>query len=200
MTQKPKSRDNVLTEEEIELLKNSCNSETEKLVVYGLLFSGMRISEFIHFRRSWIGKRDNTEFIKIPLQMKCPCCECKRTHEGKPAGLWRGKTKYAERTLPILDELKEILDVYFAKHETIIETVSSRIRAWEIVKQVAKRSKIDHKVFPHCIRATFATILAKKGFDAIFLQHAMGWKKISMAEEYVRLSGTAILDEFKRKW
>jgi integrase/recombinase XerD len=197
---KPKSRENVLTEEEIEMLKAACKTEEEKLVVYGLLYTGMRISEYIHLNKQWINTKTDPPSIKIPYEMKCNCYECKKAHGKKPAGMWRAKTKHAERVIPILPEVDDILYNYFLKHNSIMETIPTRIYAWKIVKEVAKRAKIKHPIFPHCIRATFATIVAKKGFDAIYLQHVMGWKQLSMAQEYVRLSGSAILDEFKRKW
>lgn len=190
---KPFSRDNILGPEEIKKLLLACKTKREKLLIFSLLYTGMRISEFLHFKRSWLSY--NKDMITIPLKQECRCYECK--HKGK---IWKPKTEYGNRTIPILNECKDIILSYFSEHEAIKETIPNRVFAWEYIKKMGRRAKIGHKVFPHAIRATFATLLAEKGFDVLEITHVMGWKSPEMAMTYIRLSGQKLKEEFDKKW
>jgi len=211
---KPLSVDNVLSNNEIKLLKSACETYEERLLIFGLLYTGMRISEFIHFNKSWINRRIGS--IIIPTEQKCPCYECKKeiwrkrkdknTGETierilkKPSGIWMPKTKHGHRRIEILPEIKDIFEEYFKDHYSISEVIKHRIMGWSILKEVSKRADIPHKVFPHAIRATFASILAEKGFDVWTIQSTLGWASLEPAMSYIRLFGSKIKEEFKKKW
>ena len=81
-----------------------------------------------------------------------------------------------------------------------MDVVDNRVNTWRLVREVSRRAKISHKVFPHSLRGSFASMLADKGFDAFTIQAVLGWKKIDMAEQYVKMSGSAIKDRFKELW
>ncbi len=195
---KPKSRENRLTTTEIETMKEACRHLEERVVVYGLLYTGMRISEFIHMRRDWVDFKEG--IIHIPYRQKCNCYEC-MAKEGEHRGFFKCKTKHGERPIPILEELRPILKEYFGEYLSVQDLVENRVNAWRIVKNIARRAKIEHPVFPHCIRATFASLLVEKGLnDPITLKDVMGWKKINMAEAYIRLSGQAVKEKINQIW
>ncbi|MCD6138799.1 MAG: site-specific integrase [Deltaproteobacteria bacterium] len=184
-------RFNILEDYEIDALLRSCISFEEELVIRGLLYTGMRISEFIHMNNDWIDWR--SEIIYIPEKQKCNCYECR--------GMWRVKTKDAVRPIPILPEVRHIFITYFNKHYAIMETIPNRVYAWRIVKTVAKRANVKHRVFPHVLRATFATILGEKGFSENKILRVLGWKKrSSTVDVYVRPRPEAIKREFEEKW
>jgi integrase len=197
---KSKSRDNVLTPDEREKLIKACLDEQESLVVHGLLFTGMRVSEFVHMKRSWIDWKDGV--INIPHHQPCKCGqECMEPRKNKARGCWQVKTKSAERPIPIVPELKPLLQSYFAQHETVMETIYSRVYAWKLLQGVGKRARLRHKVFPHALRATFATILCEKGLEnAVILKDLMGWRKLDMASEYIKLTGTAMKKQVDKIW
>ena len=102
MGQKPKVEDNILDAKEQEKFLESARSFEGKLLAYGLLYTGMRVSEFIHMKRGWLnwGKKNPPKYygaIEIPKEMRCDCYECK----DKRNGYWRVKTKRSARTIPI---------------------------------------------------------------------------------------------------
>ena len=205
LAKKPKSKDNRLSEEEIRIIINSCEDEEEKFCILGLLYTGMRISEFIHMNKEWVNFGKGV--IVIPEKQKCDCYECyakggfcKICGKKRPCGYWHPKTKSGSRVIPILPEVMPILKKVFSEYHSSMDYVFNRIRVWRILKLIAKRSKIRHSVFPHALRSTFASILAEKNFDVFTITSVMGWSKLSVAESYVRMSGSAVADKFKEKW
>lgn len=202
---KPFTRENVLTIEERGRLLKACENEFERLIVYGLLYTGMRESEFLHMKRSWIDFDNGV--INIPYREICKlCASCKKskTRSGKlrkPPDTWQAKTKHAERPIPIVPEVKDIFTNYFKVHSSIIETVWYRQNIWRTVVDLRKRARIRHPIFPHALRGTFATILVEKGLeDAVTLKDIMGWKKLDMATEYIKLGGSAMKKRIDKIW
>ncbi len=193
---KPKSRDNVLTPKERERLVEAAKTDEEILAVKGLLYTGMRVSEFLHFKGEWIdwGKG----IITIPLEEKCSCYEC--SSKGSHKGVFRVKTSHASRTIPILPETKDLFRNFFSQYECILDFLYNRVNIWKAVKVVGERARISHKVFPHSLRSSFASLMADRGFDAFTIQAVLGWKSIDIANLYVKMSGTAIKDKFKELW
>ena len=118
----------------------------------------------------------------------------------KPSGVWKPKTVEAIRAIPIVPEVEGILREFFSKHEEVMELIPSRGAAYYRVKGIAKRASIKHPVFPHVARGTFATLLARKDFNAFEITSIMGWKSIKTAEAYIKLAGAAIKQAFKKKW
>lgn len=195
---KPKSRENVLTPEEREKLLRAIKYEDEELAVKGLLFTGMRISEFIHLRRDWIDWKEG--IIHIPYKMKCDCYECV-AKKGSHKGYFVCKTKHAERPIPILPEVKELFRKYFDEYNSIMDLLYHRVNVWRLVRNIGLRAKLSHKVFPHSLRATFATIVVEKGLeDAVALKDLLGWKKLDMATTYIRLSGASVKRKIEEIW
>ena len=118
----------------------------------------------------------------------------------KPANNWKVKTPHAERTIPIVPELRPILKDFFSKYNSIIELLWYRQNIWKIIKDVGKRAKIKNP-FPHAMRGTFATILVEKGVnDSVLLKEIMGWVKIDMASSYIRLGGFAMKKRIDSIW
>jgi integrase len=195
---KPKARENVLTPEERQKLLSVIQNEDEELAVKGLLFTGMRISEFIHMRKDWIDQ--DKGLINVPYKMKCSCYEC-LAKPGEHKGYFMGKTKHAERPIPIVPEVKDLFKNTFTKYDSVMDVLQNRVNAWKLVKNVGLRAKLVHKVFPHSLRATFATILCEKGItNPVTLKDIMGWKKLDMATEYVKLSGVGMKKEIDEIW
>lgn len=199
MGQKPKVEDNILDAKEQEKFLESARSFEGKLLAYGLLYTGMRVSEFIHMKRGWLnwGKKNPPKYygaIEIPKEMRCDCYECK----DKRNGYWRVKTKRSARTIPILEEPSGYLKSFFDDHSQIMDLIPHRQEAWKIIKRLGKRA--GFKVFPHALRGTFATILAAKDFSADVIQDTLGWAQPETANKYIRLSGEQVLSQFEEKW
>ncbi len=201
---KEKTKENLLTDIEVDQLKGAGQGFKDSFLVMMLLYTGMRISEFIHMRRSWID--ESMGLIRVPKEQICSCKECMRELKNrkglvtKPSGVWKPKTVEAVRAIPIVPEVEKILKEFFMNHKEIMEFIPSRGAAYYRIKRIAKRARIPHPVFPHVARGTFATLLARKGFNAFELISIMGWKSIKTAEDYIKLSGAAVKQAFKEKW
>jgi len=199
MSSKPKVEDNILNAKQQKKFVESARFFDEKILAYGLLYTGMRVSEFLHLREKWIDwdKKNPPKYygaIEIPKEMRCECYECK----AKRNGYWRAKTKRATRVIPILEEPSGYLKSFFDHHSKIMDLIPHRQEAWRIIKRLGKRA--GFKVFPHALRGTFATILAAKDFSADVIQDTLGWAQPSTANKYIRLSGEQVLSQFEEKW
>ncbi|MBA7496271.1 Tyrosine recombinase XerD [subsurface metagenome] len=201
---KEKTKENLLTDTEVDRLIEACQGFKDRFMVSMLLYTGMRVSEFIHMRRGWIDWEMG--LIRTPEIQRCGCRECGRELKNrrgqitKPPGVWKPKTFEAVRAIPIVPEVKGVLKEFFSKHEEVMELIPSRGAAYYRFKGIAGRAGIEHPVFPHVARGTFATLLARKGFNAFELMSTMGWKSIKTAEDYIKLSGSAVKQAFKEKW
>ena len=80
-----------------------------------------------------------------------------------------------------------------------MEIIPNRVIAWTIIKRISKIANVKHKVFPHALRATFATILVSKGFKELELVNIFGWKTMDMAKEYVKFGEYEMQKSFE-KW
>lgn len=190
-----KTKKNLLTPREREKLLSSIRNFRESLAVYGLMYTGMRISEFLHMKRSWVDFKG--EWIRIPAEQECSCPDCKRDKDG----VWKVKVPEAERRIKLLPGVKPILRKFFDEYgDQIMDMLKDRRRAWQIVKSVAKRADISHRVFPHALRGTFASILAGKEFTVYTIKAMLGWKSFKTADEYIELSPDRQEKEIEKKW
>jgi len=181
-------REDALEEEDIEKLIGACSNKLEKLIIIGLIYTGMRVSEFSHFKAGWIKWQNN--IIQIPSQMPCSCPECR--------GSWKPKSKNGARIIPIIDErLRAVLRNYFTLYDDIKMHRSTIFRK---VREIASRTDIKNKVYPHSLRATFATMLAYKGVSAGTLMTVLGWGRIDTAQHYIQKSGIRAIEELREKW
>jgi len=183
-------------------LAESAETVEDKILVYGLLYTGMRLGELVHMRRSWVMWDSN--IIQIPYEQPCTCRHCKKERArrknrkapkedpdswvlGKPANTWYAKTESARRSIPIAPEFKPILRNFFSKYQSVMDVYAYRELAWYRLKQLVKEAGIKWRIFPHLLRGCVASQLAGQGVDVYRLKERMGWKTIGMAAEYVKL-------------
>lgn len=159
------SKEDVLNEEERMRLLTACKTDKEKLIIRTLLHTGMRVSEFCNMKEMWIDWHKGE--IHIPLKDEN----------------WKPKTKHGARIIPLDFETKNVLYKYFQNNKQIGFERSS---VWRIVKKIGSRLRPFKKVYPHSLRATFASMLSEKGVNAADLQYIMGWAKLETANSYVR--------------
>ena len=68
---------------------------------------------------------------------------------------------------------------------------------FRIVKKVGRRLRPFKKVYPHALRATFATMMAEENMPPSDIQAIMGWAKLETANNYVR--STKAIQNFREK-
>ncbi len=171
-----KSKNNALGKEERKELIDACKNIKEETVIKTLLYTGMRASEFANMKYSWINWQDDE--INVPYE----------------EGDWKAKSRNSERDIPLMRMPRVVLKKWFKDND---EIDMGRSTVFRIVKRVAKRTDIMKKVYPHALRATFATILASRDMNATDIQEVMGWADISTANNYVKAIKTK--ENFREK-
>jgi len=188
------TRENLLYEDEVDRVKRACKNHYETLLIHGELYTGMRISEFLHLNRRWISWPEGV--IRIPERMPCKCGECVK----KRGGVWTPKTKDAVRAIPILPEVKELFREFFTHPRKVGDYIGTRNVAYYHVEQIGERAGLNHPIFPHVLRGTFAYMMAKKGLDVFRLKDLMGWATLEPAVWYVKFAGMELKEEVLKVW
>ena len=225
--EKPEARKHLLEESQIERVEKHIQTDEERLIFYGMLFTGLRVSEFLHLRRSWIDYKNN--HLIVPEAQPCNCKGCikirndlrkkliryqennktitkkkQKRYELVLEGNWLPKTPYSARTIPIIKNAKEVLYPYFKEHNLMLEAFPLRQYINTIltnlsIRAFGKPQKNKKKLFPHALRGSFATMLARDNITSIGITRALGWADINTARFYLDLTGAALDDEFAKK-
>ena len=166
-----------LADDEVNRLTNACETFRDKFVVWTLLDTGLRLSEFAGL------KKGNIQWQKRRLVVY-----------GK-GGIYGKKSK--RRILPMTERVRSLLEYHFAENETV--GVSKRT-VDRVVKKVANRAGISKPVSPHVLRHTFSVNCIKKGISTRALQSLLGHDRLTTTEIYLNLSPEDIIREFLDKW
>ena len=166
-----------LTPDEANRLANACETAEERLVIWTLLDTGLRVSELAGLQREdidWQGRR---------LRIR---------GKGGPFGK-RSKV----RVVPLSPRVRALLEPHFALHESF--GVSER-KMQRMVKPVANRAQISRTVSPHVLRHTFSANAIQKGISLPALQRILGHDHLETTAIYLNLSPEHVLDEYHAKW
>jgi integrase/recombinase XerD len=167
-----------LTAEEQDKLVNACQTHQEKLVVWTLLDTGLRVSELASLASQnvlWQEKR-------IMVYGK-----------GGPYG-----KKSKRRVVPLTDRARKLLEVQFATSNNGIGMSTRTIQ--RTITRVANRAMITKPVSPHVLRHSYAVTAIQKGISTRALQEFLGHDHLETTEIYLNLSPEEALSEFHRKW
>lgn len=181
---------------QVHKLMVACSTLEERVCVGCLVYLGLRIQELGHMKASWINTEGN---FRLPFVQKCDCSAC-RNNPRHPRE-WRPKTDRGARVLHIPGVIKRDVLKFLELQPEGFQL--SRITLYHIIKAVLKRAGIRVKglgqdtIFPHALRATWATMLASGGMDRSALAYSLGHKHISEADRYVQLAQAQ--DEAMRK-
>jgi integrase/recombinase XerD len=166
-----RAKDNALSIEEVEKLINAAETPEEKLFTIGLIYTGCRIQEFCS-----LNKKD-LDFVSNKIHIRGT------------------KTEKANREIPMIEpRLIAILKGYFTLNDKISYSGSG---AWRLIQRVAKRAGIEHKVYPHCLRATYASLLGHK-YTLSTIMYFLGWKSATTANHYMMGDKTQAFNEVER--
>jgi len=166
-----------LTQDEATRLANACQTHEERLVVWTLLDTGLRVAELAYLKRSnidWQGHR-------LMIYGK-----------GGPYG-----TKSKRRVVPLSPRVQPLLEGHFAIYDTFGTTPRTIQR---MMTRVANRAQVSRKVSPHVLRHTFAVSAIRKGISLPSLQRLLGHDRLTTTETYLNLSPEDVVQEFNAKW
>ena len=166
-----------LNDDEVNRLTNACDTFREKFVIWTLLDTGLRLSEFADL------KIDNIQWQEGRLVIY---------GKGGPYGK-RGK----RRIIPMTERVRRLVEYHFAEHD---DTGISKRTVGRIVKKVADKAGISKPVSPHVLRHTFSVNCIKKGISTRALQTLLGHDRLATTEFYLNLSPEDAVREFLSKW
>jgi len=166
-----------LTPDEANRLASVCETYPERLIVWTLLDTGLRVSEFAGLTRDQIDWQNHRLMIY-----------------GK-GGMYGTKSK--RRVVPLTHRVRPLIDAHFAIHDTI--GMTPRI-IQRILKRLANRANITRPVSPHVLRHTFAVTAVQKGVSLPALQRLLGHDHLATTEIYLNLSPEDVIREFREKW
>jgi len=165
-----------LNSEEYDRLINACWSFREKLLIWTLLDTGLRISEFCNLRREQIQWQEDQIVVW-----------------GK-GGRYGSRRK--RRVVPLTLRVKKLFELYFATNNKIGISVRNGQR---LVKKVANRAAITKPVTPHIMRHTFAVNCVKRGLSIASLRKLLGHDRLETTAIYLNICPEDALGEFFQK-
>jgi integrase/recombinase XerD len=166
-----------LLPKEADKLCHACEDVTEKMMVWILLDTGLRVSELCSLTPKNILWQEKS--IRIV---------------GKGS---RHTSKAKKRVVPMSKRVQTLLEHYFALHEKM--PVGIR-QVQKIVKRVANRAQISKEITPHILRHTFATIALQKGISLVAVQKILGHDRLTTTTIYLNYTDTHVVDEYISKW
>lgn len=165
-----------LTAEEAEKLASACSDQKEKLVVWTLLDTGLRVEELCSLTANNIDWQSHQLVI-----------------HGK-GSKGRGKKR---RVVPMTVRVRTLLEAWFTVHETFV----LKKRAVQLmIRRIAKKAEIRRHCSPHVLRHTFSVECIKKGISFPALQAILGHEHLSTTFIYSKMQPEVALDEFRKKF
>lgn len=166
-----------LTQDEATRLAQACTNHEEKLVIFTLLDTGLRVAEFANLT----SKNLDWQTHRLTVYGK-----------GGPYG-----SRSKRRIIPLSPRVQPLLEGHLSLHDEIGVTPRTVQR---IVKRVASRAKISRPVTPHVLRHTFSVTAIQKGLSLPALQRLLGHDRLTTTEIYLNLSPEEVVREFLAKW
>jgi len=166
-----------LLPEEADRLVQACKDPTEKLVIWLILDTGLRVSELCSLNK------DNILWQQKTLRIS------------EKGGKFGKRSKI--RSVPMSARVLTLLNHWFALNEEM--PVGIR-QVQKIVKRVANRAKISKEVTPHVLRHTFATLALQKGISLAAVQKILGHEKLVTTSIYLNYTDIHVVEEYNDKW
>ncbi len=166
-----------LQEEQADKLSHVCESTEEKLIIWTLLDTGLRVSELCSLTPQ-----------HVLWQQKAFRIEGKGGPYGKQS---------KKRVVPMSRRIQPLMEHYFALNDRWF--VGTR-QVQKTVKRLANKAQITQDVTPHVLRHTFATLALQKGISLAAIQKILGHDRLTTTAIYLNLTDTHIVEEFNQKW
>lgn len=168
----------ALTQPQLNSMWHQCQDLVNRVLVGLCGFCGLRIGEAIHLNLDWIRQEE----IHIPSRMPCLCWYC--MNRKKEPGIWIPKTPAGVREVPITPEFfKPVLHEFLRSQPEGLKI--SRMAAYNRIARLGREAKIPQKVFPHSLRATYATICSENGMGVVAICYLIGDKRIEVVQHYI---------------
>jgi len=161
----------VLTKDEVKRFLEAARTKKSRLMLSLIYACGFRVSELTHLR---VSNLDFEEMIGYVRQGK-----------GKKDRVFNIPRFLASRLKKQAEKQKE------ANHEFLFTGSKGNLsdrNIQKIVRDTAKKAKINKKVSPHTLRHSFATHLLENGTDIRLIQELLGHADLSTTQIYTHVS------------
>jgi integrase/recombinase XerD len=170
----------TLNEIQVEQLLESVDASAplglrNRAIVELLYASGLRISELAG------AKLENLDLASGVIRVTGKGNKTRLVPVGRKA--CTALERYLEQERPDLVRPKSGSEIFLSVRGRRLTTV----RIWQIVKAIAKRSKLEANVYPHLLRHSFATHLLSNGADLRIIQEMLGHADISTTQVYTHV-------------
>jgi integrase/recombinase XerD len=166
-----------LTAAEAGQLAKACKTPTDRLVIWTLLDTGLRVSELCDLTSKKV------LWPQRQLRVK-----------GK-SGRSGNKSKF--RVVPLSRRVCRILEAHFGfAHKFPI----GKRRVQDLVKEIANRAGVEQDVTPNVLRHTFAATALQKGISLATVQKILGHDRLQTTASYLDRTEVHVQEEFERKW
>lgn len=177
----------ILSEHEIELLRDACVDERELALVDFLNSTGVRVSE------AAAAKIDDIDFSTGKCQIYA-----KKTKTWRTVFLDAKALKHLSDYRQKLNQKGQYPDFVFAS-EKIANKGLSEDALQKILKHVKKRAGLSKNISIHTFRKTFASRLYKKGLAPMSIALLLGHKDFSTtAKYYIQIDGDILKYEYDK--
>jgi integrase/recombinase XerD len=166
-----------LRAEEADALSHACTTTEEKLIIWTLLDTGLRVSELCSL---------------TPQHMLWQQKSLRIQGKGGPHG-----KQSKQRVVPMSRRIQPLMEHYFAIHDAWF--VGPR-QVQKIVKRIANRAQITQDVTPHVLRHTFATLALQKNISLAAVQKILGHDRLTTTAIYLNLTDAHVVEEYEQKW
>jgi integrase/recombinase XerD len=166
-----------LTPDEANRLAHACESHEEKLVIWTLLDTGLRVGELAGLTKNTIDWQGHRLIVY---------------GKGGPYG-----SSSKRRIVPLSSRVRPLIEGHFALYDSLGIGVRTIQR---MVKRVANCAHISRTVCPHVLRHTFSVSAIQKGISLPALQRLLGHDHLTTTEIYLNLSPEDVIREFQQKW
>jgi len=216
---------------DVELMEKGADSARDKLLVRLLSRLGCRVSEVLKLKVSDIDYEQATVTIlhlKTRSRLMCPDCKASlaRRHRfcpgcGKEIGriISSAREQRRIRILPIDENTLNLLKEYVVKNKSVFADNTqpifriNRHRAWQIVRDCAKRTGLPdlvnpetgrvRGVSPHRLRDAFSVHAMKlddSGDGLRLLQEHLGHASFNTTAKYRKIAGNEHRNWYNRLW
>ena len=216
---------------EIEKLEEAAQYLRDRLLIRLLFHLGCRISEALGINIDDIDFNRGTvtiQHLKARIKFSCPKCGarlgkshafCPRCGEKVKEIVAKEQEHRRMRTLPLDRETLEMLKDYIKRGGPVKREGRSLIfginrhRAWQIVRECAKRAKLPqlvnpetgkvHNISPHRLRDAFAVHAVKlddSGDGLRLLQEHLGHVSFNTTAKYRKVAGEELKGWYDRLW
>ena len=172
----------ALTVEELELLRESCESVRERAFIEVLYATGCRLSEIHGLNKDQINYQSMSTVV-IGKGNK------QREVYFSPKAMFHLK-KY-------LNERKDDCEALMVTERRPIRRLCKRSVQRE-VKKIAKRAGLAHKVSPHVLRHTFATLTLNNGAELVAVQELLGHSSPETTLRYAKITEERKREQHKK--